>query len=104
MQSNFDDLIKLCLSNIEKVHDYWHIQLGENYLTIYNPVKIIGGKTSDPQHEIEGVFLQDVTQKDTSLVLHFSNEMFIEVDLRDEVYEGPEAMVLRKKTGEIIVW
>jgi hypothetical protein len=101
---NLSYLIGSKIVSITKLHDYWQLRLGDDLITIYNPLNLEGFSRDDPSRTSAGLFLTNVEESKDAIVLRFSGGATLAIDLRDESYSGPEAVVLTKHTGEIIVW
>lgn len=52
----------------------------------------------------KGEILIDIVAKDCQLRLHFSKDYFLDIDLSDKGYTGPEALQLVGPDNQIFVW
>jgi len=85
------DLIGLIVQSIEEVHDYLQVIFSDGtILNIYNTFRYDG----DSVFELEGKGLEQVLVTDEEVVFLFRANERLVVGLKDEDYNGPEAMQL----------
>jgi hypothetical protein len=86
------------------VEDYLqiHFELGPS-LSIFNTVALTGPVAEDLA-AINGKRLLIADESAEKATLRFEDESVIEVDLRDEAFNGPEAMTLHLPGEPIVVW
>ena len=86
------------------VEDYLqvHFELGAS-LSIFNAVSLTG-PVAEELEAINGKRLLGVEESDEKATLRFEDGSAIEVDLRDEAFNGPEAMTLHLPGEPIVVW
>ena len=70
-------------------------------LNILNRFKLIGIDCLD---QAQGLRIEMVQEMDDAVILVFQNSNRIVVDLTDDAYFGPEAMVLQGPDDLIVVW
>lgn len=103
-----EKLIGLVLVSINVPADFVRLLFEEGWeLAIYNPFTVeVSGKRvplGDGGLLVGKTVVRCVTTHDECL-LQLSSDVSLRVDLRDEVFVGPEAMQLIGPAGEIIIW
>ncbi|TQV84821.1 hypothetical protein FKG94_04720 [Exilibacterium tricleocarpae] len=94
-------LIGLIISKIEEVHDYIQVVFSDGTtLSIFNNYVYDGG----PVTGIEGRKVKSVEESGDSVLIIFDDGRTISVGLKDDDYNGPEAMVLRQEGKSPVVW
>ncbi len=83
------------------VNSVW-INLGDYKITIVNPISIENGP-SDVNSFLNQKII-DVSANDKEACLTTESGQKLIIDLRDESYNGPEAMVLHGPDDLIVVW
>jgi hypothetical protein len=73
-------------------------------LSINNPVRVLGVAEDDLPDALQGLALEGVVETELSVILRFGGGVTLEVDLSDDAYCSPEAMVLIKPDGGCVVW
>jgi hypothetical protein len=86
------------------VEDYFQLrfELG-SALSIYNKMSLAGPVAEDLD-AIQGKRLLIAEEYEEAVVLRFDDGSVLEVDLRDEAFNGPEAMALHVPGEPIVVW
>lgn len=106
--SPIDDLLGLCLTSHEIVEDYEQLifEDGAAILSIYNPYEVLGPEPESGQtiSRVMGRRLLGVTTRPTLVELSFEEYWSVNVDIRDEAFTGPEAMVLHQPGKSPVVW
>ena len=100
--SPFDDLIGEQLSSVEFVQDYFQLRFDGPTINVYNPTTVVAGKNravswqDQFRNSICGQIAKKVSRteikKEECLILESEDNSRIEVSLREEDYEGPEAI------------
>ena len=72
-------------------------------LAIYNNFTVIGIVPSDAKKLI-GKAVMNVDEKESTVTITFEDGMHIQIDLKNEAYNGPEAMQLRVPGMPIVIW
>ncbi|OEG74930.1 hypothetical protein BEL05_12195 [Shewanella colwelliana] len=94
-------LIGLIVSKIEKVHDYIQIVFSDGAtLSIFNSYVYDCGSVLD----IEGMKVKSVEEVCDEVSITFSDGSSISIGLKDNDYNGPEAMILKQEGKSPIVW
>ena len=94
-------LIGLIISKIEEVHDYIQIVFSDGTtLSIFNNYVYDDGLVLG----LEGKEIKSVEESDDGVLIVFVDGTTISVGLKDEDYNGPEAMVLKQEGKSPIVW
>ena len=88
----------------EYVEDYlqFHFQLGSS-LSIFNRASLSGPAAEDLD-TIKGKRLVSVEESKEEAILRFEDGSSVQVDLRDDAFNGPEAMTLHEPGEPIVVW
>jgi hypothetical protein len=106
--SAVDCLLGLRVTAHEVVHDYGQLVFGDGaaVLTIYNPYEVRGPRLgSDATVEaIVGRRVRAVAERRSVVELRFEGGWSLSVDIREESFEGPEAMVLHRPGESPVVW
>lgn len=91
---------------VEARHDLgsWILGFGDASLRINNPVEIVGVEGDELPHGLEGKVPQEIVETKDSVIMHFEGGITLKIDLSEEAYEVPEAIVLVKPDGEFVVW
>lgn len=72
-------------------------------MAINNPIRFLNANNlSDIVNKI--VVAINENEKEKKIQFFFSDNIILEIDLSDEVYEDPEAIVLHLKDGKIVVY
>lgn len=53
---------------------------------------------------LEGRRISQIIKTDPKITIIFDNDKCLEISLLDKDYNGPEAIELRTKEGNIVVW
>lgn len=77
------------------------LRIGDYTLNIMNRFQLIGIDSLD---QAQGLRIETVQEVDDALTLMLQNSNSIVVDLSDDAYFGPEAMVLHGPDDLIVVW
>lgn len=94
-------LIGLIISKVEEVHDYIQIVFSDGTtLSIFNNYVCESGSVLG----IEGKEVKSVKESGDGILIVFGDSSSISVGLRDDDYNGPEAMVLRQEGKSPVVW
>lgn len=94
-------LIGLIISKIEKVHDYIQIVFPDGTtLSIFNNYVYDGGSVLG----IEGKKIKSLEEVADSVLIVFDDGRSISVGLKDNDYNGPEVMMLRREGEPPVVW
>ncbi|MDN3649164.1 hypothetical protein QWZ13_09600 [Reinekea marina] len=94
-------LIGLIISEIEEVHDYIQIVFSDGTtLSIFNNYVYDGGSVLG----IEGKEVKSVEESGDGILIVVDDGRSISIGLKDDDYNGPEAMVLRQEGKSPVVW
>ena len=94
-------LIGLIIGKIEEVHDYIQIVFSNGTtLSIFNNYVYDGGSVLG----IEGKEVKSVEESGDGILIVFGDGRSISVGLKDDDYNGPEAMVLKQEGESPVVW
>lgn len=94
-------LIGLIISKIEEVHDYIQVVFSDGTtLSIFNNYVYDGELITG----IEGRKVKSVEESGDRVLIIFDNSEAISIGLKDEDYNGPEAMVLNQEGKSPVVW
>lgn len=92
----------LTVTVAEVVQDYFQLEFGSTIgLTIYNPVRI---EPPTPIDALVGKKVQSMTESGKSIDIRFDDESSLTIDMQDEAYAGPEALVLHREGFPTVVW
>ncbi|MBW7876427.1 MAG: hypothetical protein H3C47_10605 [Candidatus Cloacimonetes bacterium] len=72
-------------------------------LAIYNSSELLGFPVNDIQQLI-GKIVTHVDDGDETVTIKFENNVVLRVDMRDEAYIGPEAMLLHVPGEPYVIW
>lgn len=72
-------------------------------LAIYNTFKLVGLQQSDAPMLIGKVVI-NVDENEEFILIKFEDNLAICVDMRNDAYNGPEAMQLRMPGEPIVIW
>lgn len=101
MESKLLCLISLVLQEIRVIEDYLQLLfVGGIILNIYN-VYAYDGQTLSL---LKGQQVTEVSESVESAVLSFSNRTHLIIGLKDDDYNGPEAMELIREGEAPVVW
>jgi hypothetical protein len=90
------------LSNGEEPTSGQHVlRIGDYTLNVLNRFELIG---IDKLDHVKGLRIEAVLEMKDAISLMLQNSIRIVVDLRDEAYFGPEALVLHGPNDLIVVW
>jgi len=102
MKSKLEILVGLLMADAMKVHDYVQLIFEQGIvLSIYNEFRLPNG---DDISSLRGEKLLKAEEKQEEIILHFSNGKSLSIDLRDEAYNGPEALQLNVPGQLTVVW
>jgi hypothetical protein len=103
-RSPLGKLVGRLVRKVLAVEDYLqiHFEFGTS-LNIYNPM-LVSGTASGSLTDIEGHRVSRVSERPDSASLEFDDGTIVTIDLRDEAFVGPEAMVLEVPGEPIVVW
>lgn len=73
-------------------------------LSITNPVRVIRSDGSPELSSLVGMMASRVEENERKALIGFNGDLELEIDLRDESFIGPEAMVLHGPNDHIVVW
>jgi len=77
----------------------------EDYtLNIYNPFTIKGTDTDASLRIIENLTVIDCQEQPTEVTIELETNIELAIDLKDESFQGPEALSLYGPNNLIIVW
>ena len=94
-------LIGLIISKIAEVHDYIQVVFSDGTtLSIFNSYAYDNGSALD----FEGKEVKSVEESENGILIVFDDGRSISVGLKDDDYNGPEAMVLRQEGKSPVVW
>lgn len=95
------DLVGLTVRRIETPHDYLQIFFSDDTgLNIYNRYELSGASMSS----IAGRELKSVMEEDDRIQFQFDGGGVLSVGMRDDDYNGPEAMNLYRTGKPLVVW
>ena len=101
MMAALQILIGLTISKIEEVHDYVQIVFCDGTtLSIFNNYVYDGGSIVG----LEGKASNSVEESGDGVLIVFNDGKSFSVGLKDDDYNGPEAMVLRHQGKSPVVW
>ena len=93
----------LTVTSAEVVHDYVQLAFGDEIgLSIYNPIAITPQSIS--VDKLIGRIVVSASESADAIELAFSDGVFIKVDMREQAYQGPEALQLDRKGLPIVIW
>jgi len=102
MQSKLESLVGLVVTQVLRVHDYVQVLFEQDIvLNIYNEFKLSNG------HNISALTntkLLRAEEKGDAVIFYFSNGTCLAIDLREEAYNGPEALELHVPGQPTVVW
>lgn len=94
-------LIGLIINKVEEVHDYIQIFFSDGtILSIFNKYVYDGGLVLG----IEGKEVKSVEESEDGISIVFGDSSTISIGLKDEDYNGPEALVLKLEGKSPVVW
>jgi hypothetical protein len=98
-----DSLVGLEITKVAEVHDYVQIQFGDQTsISIYNRMQIFPQSTKFG--ELVGKSVISTTEGKEHVELVLTGDNRIRIDMRDEAYRGPEALVLVRNGLPAVVW
>ncbi len=94
-------LVGLILSKVEEIHDYVQLVFNDGTtLNIFNKYDYNNGCILD----IEGKKIKYVKNSGNDILIVFEDSSSISIGLRDDDYNGPEAMELMQKGRPSVIW
>ncbi|TKB73221.1 MAG: hypothetical protein E8D46_12320 [Nitrospira sp.] len=94
-------LIGRSVIRVEKVHDHLQLEFsGDAILSIFNNYQYGAGSISS----IQGEQLLAVNELGDKISFKFQKGAILSVSMEDAEYNGPEAMVLKRKDEPFIIW
>ena len=104
MTSRLDILKGRPIRNVIRHSDYLQLFLEQGVtLNIYNACSFVGFEEDDLDSLI-GTVIQKILEEYELIVLCFNTGREIHIDLRNEAYNGPEAMQLDVPGEPTVVW
>lgn len=94
-------LVDTEVTSVETLHGYIQIVFGDNCLTIYNRITT---SNIPSVNELVGRRLRSVTTDRQEIVLRFNDDAQLNVDMTDDAFICPEAMVLTRPDAPTVVW
>lgn len=88
------------------VHDYLQLFFeNQTILTIFNLFHVLDseGRVQDTSFLKDGI-LNQVSESSQQVMMSFSTGVTLCIDLREQAYEGPEAMTLKRPGHPLMVW
>ncbi|HKG15075.1 MAG TPA: hypothetical protein VKB12_17255 [Pyrinomonadaceae bacterium] len=106
MRTALQELVGLEVSKASLVHDYLQVFFeGGAILNVYNVFHLSGGAAGDGgAPPLDASTLAAVKEEVQEVELTFSNGVVISIDMRDEAYQGPEALELIRAGSPTVVW
>lgn len=89
------------VTSVETLHGYIQIVFGDSGLTIYNRIMT---NSIQSVNELVGRRLKSVTTDRQEIILRFSDDARLNVDMTDDAFICPEAMVLTRPDAPTVVW
>jgi len=101
MKSLLETLGGSKISKIVQIHDYVQIYFeNKSILTIFSEIFPEKNNLS----MFEGKRVVSVIDEEDKAIINLENGQYISIGLRDQDYDGPEAMVLHREGENIVVW
>lgn len=72
-------------------------------LAIYNNFELAGAFSNNAQLLV-GKIVTDVDESEYAITIKFGEDFIIRIDMRDDAYNGPEAIELRIPGEPIVIW
>lgn len=94
-------LIDVAVTDVETPHDYVQIVFGDICLTINNSITT---DNIESVYELVGRCLRSVVTDRQKISFTFSGDARLDVDMSDEAFICPEAMVLTRPDAPTVVW
>jgi hypothetical protein len=102
MKSKLKVLVGLSVTGVLKIHDYVQLFFEKDItLNIYNDYRLTKGAEIASLKEAR---VEKIEEKQDELILYFSEAKRLRIDLRDEAYNGPEALQLNVPGEPTVVW
>lgn len=99
--SSLQHLVGIPVERIEVVEDYFQVVLVDGtLLSIFNKCVFQG----DSILGMRGMVVSSVEESDELVVVRFESGESLAIGLRDEDYNGPEAMQLNQVGKPTVVW
>lgn len=70
-------------------------------LNIYNDFSLLNGHSLE---QIKGQRILNIVEDKSEIVIYFSNDFSLRIDLNDNAYHGPEALQFDMANGDTIIW
>lgn len=94
-------LIGLFIKHIESIHDYIQIVFADGtVLNIFNSYSYDGASLFD----VSNLKVIDVSELEKVVTIKLENGSVLMIDLKEEAYNGPEAMMLIREGESPVVW
>ncbi len=104
MESILQCLISLTVKKIERVHDYLQILFSDGTaINVYSNYRY-DRAVHDLSPSIHGEKVVTVSENQDGVTIVFSGGGHLLVGLKDEDYNGPEAIELIRKGKETVIW
>lgn len=102
------DVIESKIVSVTNIFDYWQIQTDKCVINIYNPIEheIKGTQLlfrEMPNDDLSGLPITNILLKPEYVIIEVNTKYRIYISLRDDDYNGPEAMGIQFDSGEILV-
>lgn len=94
-------LIGLFIQRIESIHDYIQVVFSDgSVLSIFNTYSYDGASLFD----VSDVKVIDVSELEEIVTIKLEHGGVLLIDLKEDAYNGPEAMVLIRESEPPVVW
>jgi hypothetical protein len=100
----FKSVFSVPITACDKVEDYWQIKFADGAcLNIYNALEIVPPER-EPSVSHIGSSVVCVDENVDSISINLSDGAKLVVGMRDDDFNGPEAITLYLSSGQIIAW
>jgi len=102
MKSKLEVLVGLSVTGVLKIHDYVQLCFEKDItLNIYNDYRLENGADII---SLKDAKVKKIEEERDELILYLSEAKHLHIDLRDEAYNGPEALQLNVPGEPTVIW
>ena len=102
MKSKLEVLVGLSVTGVLKIHDYVQLFFEQDItLNIYNDYRL---ENSADIMSLKDAKVEKIEERQDELILYFLEAKHLHIDLRDEAYNGPEALQLNVPGEPTVIW
>jgi hypothetical protein len=98
-----DEIVGQIVTDAKRVHDYIQLSFGEKIgLSVYNDIHLLPASASID--DLTEKMVTSVEVKQDSVEIRFLDKTILIIDMRDEAFNGPEALQLERVGQSPVIW